>query len=330
MSFPLIHPLELTPGLSIDPPVILAPMAGVTDAPFRAAVRRFGVGLTVTEMVASREVLRTTKVQKRMASDETGAQPQAVQLLGWDPDIMADAARLCEDKGAQIIDVNMGCPAKKVVKKLAGAALMQDERLVGDILSKIVDAVSLPVTLKMRTGWTAEHRNAPHIAKIAEACGVRMLTVHGRSADQKYNGHADWQFIAKVKQATSLPVIGNGDVNSVDDAVNMLKQSGADGVMIGRGACGRPWFLAQICAFLKTGQTLSDPPMTEKRDVAIAHFEAMLSCFGTLAGIRRARKHLAWYLNDIPNAAQYRNRLFMLDNPKEIVALLTNEAFIPA
>ncbi len=294
----------------LDAPVLLAPMSSVTDEPFRYEVRRAGVGLVVSEMIASRAMCNAMRSElRKLARDCAAEYPLAVQLAGSDPDDMAEAARINEGRGAAIIDINMGCPAKKVVNKLAGSALMRDETLAGAIIDAVVKAVSVPVTLKMRTGWNEASRNAPRLARIAADAGVAMITVHGRTRCQMYNGRADWPFIAAVKQAVSLPVIANGDIVTVDHARECLQQSGADGVMIGRGACGRPWFPNQVIQFLASGRRLPDPPPAEQKRVLLRHLDATLNHYGADSGMRIVRKHIGWYSRGLAGEAQLRRML---------------------
>ena len=290
---------------AIEPRVILAPMAGVTDKPFRLLCKRMGAGLAVSEMTISDPRFWTT-AKSRTRMDHAGEpDPISVQIAGTDPVALAEAARYNVDHGAQIIDINLGCPAKKVCNVLAGSALMRDPQLVGRILEAVVQAVNVPVTLKIRTGWDADNRNAPQIARIAEDAGIAALAVHGRTRDQHYTGTAEYNTIAQVKSLLRIPVIANGDIDTPQKAALVLKTTGADAVMIGRAALGRPWLLGQIALYLATGESQPDPTLSEIRDILLGHLQALHAHYGEASGVRIARKHLGWYAKDRPENAAF-------------------------
>lgn len=301
-------------GFNLRNNLFVAPMAGVTDRPFRQLCKKLGAGLAVSEMVTSNSLLYGSAKTQRRANHDGEVAPISVQIAGADPKMMADAARHNVDRGAQIIDINMGCPAKKICNVMAGSALMQDEPLVERILEAVVNAVpDTPVTLKMRTGWNRDNKNAPMLARVAEQCGIRALAIHGRTRADQYTGHAEYDTIRAVKAAVNIPVIANGDITTPQKAREVLAISGADGVMVGRAAQGRPWIFREIEHFLATGELLAPPEVAEIHRVCREHIEDLYGFYGTDSGVRIARKHISWYTKGLVGSAAFRHAMNQLE-----------------
>jgi len=293
--------------------LVLAPMAGVTDRPFRQLCKRMGAGLAVSEMVSSNSLLWGSEKTKRRANHEGEVEPKTVQIAGADPKLMAEAARYNVDNGAQIIDINMGCPAKKVCNVMAGSALLQDEPLVSRILDAVVATVDVPVTLKIRTGWDKAHQNGIRVARIAESAGIAALSVHGRTRACGFKGEAEYETIAAIKSAVGIPVIANGDITTPEKAKFVLEYTGADGIMIGRAAQGRPWIFREVDHYLKTGDKLPEPDIAEVRGILLEHMHNLYEFYGEYAGVRIARKHISWYSKGQPNGAVFRQMVNRVD-----------------
>ncbi len=313
-------PLNIGP-YTLSNPLVLAPMAGVTDAPFRRICRRFGAGMTTSEMTtADTRLWQTAKSRHRLDLD-LDAEPVAVQIAGAEPEQLAAAAKACVERGAQIVDINMGCPAKKVCKKLAGSALLQDEKLVASILETVVAAVTVPVTLKIRTGWDQDHRNAIQIARIAEDSGIQSLAIHGRTRACRYKGDAEYETISRVKQAVTIPVIANGDITTIEKSLEVLRLTNCDGLMIGRGAQGRPWIFRELGQLLNPGTKIPPLDKYELRDIMLDHLNELHRFYGESTGVRVARKHLTWYCNSLANADEFRHQVVRVESASEQISL---------
>lgn len=312
-------------ALSIGPYTLpnnlfLAPMAGVTDRPFRQLCRKLGAGMAVSEMITANKALWASKKSLLRANHEGEPEPRSVQIAGADPQMMAEAARHNVAEGAHIIDINMGCPAKKVCNVMAGSALLQHEKLVGDILEAVVNAVDVPVTLKIRTGWDRDNRNGVRIARIAEDAGIQALAVHGRTRADAYKGDAEYDTIAEIKSRIAIPVIANGDIDNPQKALLVLQKTGADGLMIGRAAQGNPWIFKQILHFLQTGDTLAEPAVTEVQQILISHLHTLYDFYGEYSGVRMARKHIAWYSKGLRNGNAFRQQMNTLEKAEQQLA----------
>jgi tRNA-dihydrouridine synthase B len=302
-------------------------MAGVTDAPFRRICRRFGAGMTTSEMTTADTSLWQTPKSRHRLDLDLDAEPVAVQIAGSEPDQLATAARACVARGAQIIDINMGCPAKKVCRKAAGSALLRDEKLVAEILATVVSAVEVPVTLKFRTGWDREHRNAVQIGQIAEDAGIQALAIHGRTRADRYKGDAEYETIARVKESVGIPVFANGDITTVEKSLEVLRLTNADGLMIGRGAQGRPWIFRELNDAFDPAAENTQLEKNQLRDIMLGHLDELHRFYGETTGVRVARKHLTWYCENLDNAGEYRHQVVRVDSASEQIRL-TKQYFL--
>ena len=315
-----LSPLKIGP-YTLSNPIVLAPMAGVTDAPFRRICRRYGAGMTTSEMTTADTSLWQTPKSRHRLNLDLDAEPVAVQIAGSDAEQLATAAQACVKRGAQIIDINMGCPAKKVCKKLAGSALLKDEKLVKSILTHVVSAVAVPVTLKIRTGWDTEHRNAEIIARIAEDSGIQSLAVHGRTRACRYKGDAEFETISRIKEIVDIPVFANGDITTLKKSLEVLRLTNCDGLMIGRGAQGRPWIFRELGQLLNPEQDLPQLDKYELRDTMLGHLNELHRFYGEETGVRVARKHLTWYCNSLANAGDFRRQVVRVESASEQIEL---------
>ncbi len=315
-----LSPLKIGP-YTLSNPIVLAPMAGVTDAPFRRICRRYGAGMTTSEMTTADTSLWQTPKSRHRLDLDLDAEPVAVQIAGSDAEQLATAAQACVKRGAQIIDINMGCPAKKVCKKLAGSALLKDEKLVKSILTHVVSAVAVPVTLKIRTGWDTEHRNAEIIARIAEDSGIQSLAVHGRTRACRYKGDAEFETISRIKEIVDIPVFANGDITTLKKSLEVLRLTNCDGLMIGRGAQGRPWIFRELGQLLNPEQNLPQLDKYELRDTMLDHLNELHRFYGEVTGVRVARKHLTWYCNSLANAGDFRRQVVRVESASEQIEL---------
>ena len=309
-------------NVSLDNRVFLSPMAGVTDLPFRLICKQKGCGMLYTEMINAKALCYDDENTKKMLRMDKDEHPVAVQIFGSDPEFMGKAAIIMNQYPNEILDINMGCPAPKVIKNGDGSALMRNPKLAAEVLTAVVKNSEKPVTLKIRKGWDDDSVNAVEIAKIAEECGISALAIHGRTREQFYSGKADWDIIAEIKQAINIPVIGNGDVFEVEDAVNMLEKTKCDAIMIGRGAQGNPWIFNRINHYMKTGEILPEPTLEEKITTAIRHMNLAVAEHGDYVAVREMRKHIGWYLKGLKNSAKYRDQINKITDYKEVIAML--------